>query len=143
MPSPLFSASTRSQQFGLAVLRLVLGITMTAHGAQKLFVFGIAGVQGAFAKMGAPLPMVTGPLVAGLEFFGGIAMAIGFLTRLVGLGLAIDMFGAIVIVHGAAGFFLPAGYEFVLLLMAASAAMALAGPGAFSIDGLIEKNRTH
>ncbi|MDB4916518.1 MAG: DoxX family protein [Gemmatimonadetes bacterium] len=140
MPSPLFSASPRQQHVGLAVLRIVLGIVMTAHGYQKLFVYGIAGVQGAFTKMGAPMPMVTGPLVAALEFFGGIALIIGFLTRLVGLGLAIDMLGAILIVHGSAGFFMPAGYEFVLMLGAASLALAIAGPGAFSIDEIIAKN---
>ena len=138
--SPLFSATPRSQQFGLTILRVILGIVMTAHGAQKLFVYGIAGVQGAFTKMGAPMPTITGPLVAGLEFFGGIAVIIGFLTRLASLGLAIDMLGAIMIVHGSAGFFMPAGYEFVLMLTAASLALAVGGPGALSIDGVIAKN---
>ncbi|MEO7455698.1 MAG: DoxX family protein, partial [Gemmatimonadaceae bacterium] len=75
--SPLFASSPRTQAIGLAVVRVITGITFMMHGYQKLFTFGIAGVQGAFTKMGAPLPMVTGPLVAGLEFFGGIALIIG------------------------------------------------------------------
>jgi putative oxidoreductase len=59
--------------------------------------------------MGAPLPAIAGPLMSGLEFFGGIALIIGFLTRLVSLGLAIDMLGAIFIVHVAGEFFAPKG----------------------------------
>lgn len=137
--SPLFSSPPRHQQIGLFVLRVILGITMAAHGYQKLFVYGIAGVQGAFAKMGAPVPMITGPLVSGLEFFGGIALVIGLLTRLLGLALAVDMLGAILIVHGSAGFFMPTGYEFVLMLLAASLCLALAGPGALSVDEVIAR----
>ena len=140
-PSPLFSSNARQQGLGIAILRIITGITFMAHGYQKLFVFGISGVQGAFTKMGAPLPTVTGPLVACLEFFGGIALVIGFLTRLVGLGLAIDMLGAIVLVHFANGFFLPTGYEFVLMLLAASLTLALGGPGRLSVDEMIAGRR--
>ena len=138
--SPLFSSTARHQGLGIAILRIVTGIVFTAHGYQKLFVFGMAGVQGAFTKMGAPLPTITGPLIACLEFFGGIALAIGFLTRLVAFGLACDMLGAILIVHVANGFFLPKGYEFVLMLLAASLALAFGGPGALSIDSVIATN---
>ena len=94
-------------------------------------------MQGAVTKMGAPMPMLTGPLVALLEFFGGLALIVGLLTRLAALGLAIDMLGAVLIVHLAGGFFLPTGYEFALLLMAASLTVAVAGPGAFPVDGSI------
>jgi putative oxidoreductase len=138
--SPLFSASQRSQSMGLTILRILLGITFTAHGYQKLFTFGLAGIQAGFMKMGAPMPAVTAPLVSCLEFFGGIALVIGLLTRLVALGLAIDMLGAILIVHFAGGFFLPTGYEFVLMLCAASLALAVGGPGLLSVDGVIARN---
>jgi putative oxidoreductase len=137
--SPLFSSTTSQQRLGIAILRIITGIVFTTHGYQKLFTFGIPGVQGAFTKMGAPMPTVTGPLVACLEFFGGIALIIGLLTRLVALGLAIDMISAILIVHLANGFFLPTGFEFVLMLAIASLTLAFAGPGSVSVDDMIAR----
>ena len=135
--SPLFAASPRHQALAFTVLRVITGATFAAHGYQKLFIFGVAGVQGAFTMMGAPMPMVTGPLVGCLELFGGIAVILGLLTRLVAAGLAIDMLGAIVLVHFANGFFLPKGYELVLALFAASLALAVGGAGRFSVDDVI------
>ena len=140
--SPLFNSTTTHQGLGIAVLRIITGIVFAAHGYQKLFVYGMAGVQGAFTKMGAPMPTITGPLVACLEFFGGIALIIGLLTRLVALGFVIDMLGAMLIVHLANGFFMPSGYEFVLLLSAASLALVFGGPGSLSVDSIIAKNAT-
>ena len=138
--SQLLSATSRHQGFGIAILRIITGIVFTAHGYQKLFMFGIAGVQGAFTQMGAPMPTITGPLVACLEFFGGIALIVGLLTRLVALGFVVDMLGAMLLVHLANGFLLPKGYEFVLLLFAASLALVFGGPGTLSIDSVIAKN---
>lgn len=137
--SPLFAAEPRHQALGLTLLRIIAGVTFAMHGYQKLFVYGVAGVQGAFAQMGAPMPTITGPLVGGLEFFGGIALVVGLLTRLAALGLVIDMLGAITLVHFANGFFLPKGYEFVLMLLAAALTLAVGGAGSFSVDEAIAK----
>ncbi len=126
---------------GLLVLRVVVGIVFAAHGAQKLFVFGIAGVSGAFAQMGAPLPEITGPLIGVVELFGGLALIAGLLTRLAAIGLVLDMLGAIVLVHATAGFFAPKGVEFVLTLGAGAATLALTGAGRYSLDHLIASRR--
>lgn len=133
--------TSRRIDTGLAVLRTIVGIIFMVHGGQKLFVFGFAGVSGAFAQMGIPLPGVTGPLVALLEFFGGFALVIGLLTRLSALGLAINMLGAIVMVHLAAGFFLPKGYEFALALLGGAITLALTGAGSYSVDAIIDRRR--
>jgi putative oxidoreductase len=119
----------------LAILRIVLGSIFIAHGAQKLFVFGLAGVAGAFGKMGVPLPGITGPAIAFLEFFGGIAVLLGLFTQPLTLLLAADMLGAIVLVKIDKG--LVGGYEFELLLMAGALALALAGAGEYSLDRVL------
>ena len=141
MPSLLFSPDTRRQATGLAILRIVTGIVFLVHGGQKLFVYGFAGVTGAFTQMGIPLPGITGPLVALVEFLGGFALVIGLLTRLAAVGLAIDMLGAILLVHLAGGFFMPNGYEFALTLLAATTALAVGGPGTLSADEAIARRR--
>ncbi|MEO8337220.1 MAG: DoxX family protein [bacterium] len=141
MSSPLFASTPRQQGLALAFVRIITGIVFAAHGYQKLFVMGLSGITQGFTKMGAPMPVLTGPLVTFLEFFGGIGLVIGLLTRLIALGLAIDMLGAIFLVHLANGFFLPGGYEFVLLLMVASLALFIGGPGRFSVDEMIANRK--
>ena len=128
------SSSPRQLSLGLAALRVAVATIFIKHGAQKLFVFGFSGVTGAFTQMGVPLPGVTGPFIALLEFFGGIALVIGLLTRLIALGFVCDMLGAILLVQLKSGF---SHYELEFLLLGSSLALVLTGVGEFSVDALL------
>lgn len=119
----------------LTILRVALGFLFAAHGFQKFNEWTIAGTQAAFAQMGVPAANLTAPLVAGLELVGGIALILGVLTRVVAALLAVNMIGALFLVHAAAGVFADkGGYELVLLLGAAALALALTGAGRVSVD---------
>ncbi len=128
---------TTSTSIGLTALRIILGVVFIAHGAQK-FAQGIPNVTQGFAGMGVPLAEVAAPVVAGLELVGGVLLVAGVATRVVGLLLAVDMVVAGLLAHATAGFFAQdGGFEYVLVLAVASLAVALTGPGRFSVDALV------
>ena len=127
---------------GLTILRVVTGANFAAHGGQKLFVYGLDGVVGGFGQMGIPMAGIVGPIVALLEFFGGLALVAGLLTRPIAVALAANMLGALFLVHLPAGFFLPNGYEFVLGLFGAAATLAVTGAGAWSLDAVLATKGT-
>jgi len=119
----------------VTILRIILGFLFAAHGWQKFNEFTIAGTQASFAKMGVPAAEIAAPAVAVLELAGGIALIVGILTRVVAALLAVDMLGALFLVHAPAGIFASAGgYELVLVLAAAALAVALTGAGRISVD---------
>jgi putative oxidoreductase len=128
-----------TQSWGIALLRIVTGIVFTVHGAQKLFVFGLAGVTGAFAQMGLPLPGLLAALAIVFEFVGGLALILGLGTRLAALPLAATMAVATFAVHLSHGFFLPQGFEYAFTLLGNSLALSLTGSGALSLDGLLAR----
>jgi putative oxidoreductase len=74
MTYPASLSLSRRLPAAVAILRVIVGIIFVAHGAQKLFTFGLAGVTGTFGQMGIPLAGIVGPGVTLLEFFGGIAL---------------------------------------------------------------------
>jgi putative oxidoreductase len=122
----------------ITVLRVILGFLFAAHGWQKFNEWTIAGTQAAFTQMGVPVANVSAPLVAGLELAGGIALILGALTRVVAALLAVNMIGALFLVHASAGVFADnGGYELALLLGAASLAVALTGAGRVSVDRVL------
>lgn len=125
---------TTSTSIGLTALRIVLGVVFIAHGAQK-FAQGIGTVAQGFSGMGVPLAEVAAPLVAGLELVGGVFLVLGVATRVVGVLLAVDMVVAGLLAHASSGFYSQdGGFEYVLVLAVASLAVALTGPGRFSVD---------
>ncbi|GAB2722310.1 DoxX family protein [Arthrobacter bambusae] len=122
----------------LTVLRVIVGFIFAAHGWQKFNEFTIAGTQAAFGKMGVPAADVVAPIVASIELVGGIALIAGVLTRIFAALLALDMLGALFLVHAPAGLFADkGGYELVLALAAAVAAVALTGAGRISVDAAV------
>ena len=128
----------RTQGWGLTVLRVVLGIVFLVHGAQKLFVFGFGGVAGLLGGLGVPAPGLFAVVVTLVEVVGGIALILGLFTRVAAIMLAVDMLVATLTAHLANGFFAQnGGYEFTLLLLAASVALAVAGPGEAALDRAI------
>src|SRR5690554_3745002 len=135
--------STNSSLTGLA-LRIPAGIIFIAHGAQKLFgSFGGYGLEGTGQWM-ASIGLEPGYLMAlaagSAEFFGGIALLVGLLTRPAAVVLAFTMLVAIVAVHLPHGLFLSNnGYEFGLALLAMSVALVFSGGGAFSADRFVAR----
>ena len=125
--------------WGILILRLVIGLTLAAHGAQKLFGWfggsGIEGWTGAMKRMRIR-PATTWAWASALaEFLGGTGLAVGFLTPLPSFAIAGAMLVAIALVHWPKGFFnSKGGFEFNLSILGAVAAVALIGPGPISID---------
>jgi putative oxidoreductase len=135
------SPGAKQIDIALLIIRAVTGVIFIAHGWQKLFVYGLGGVSGAFAHMGVPAPEVLGPFVALVELFGGIALVIGLLTRLAALGLAFNMLVAMLLVHLKGGFFNPDGIEFPLSLFAAALVLVFTGAGNLSSDRAVGARR--
>jgi putative oxidoreductase len=119
----------------LTVLRVVTGLIFVAYGWQKISANTIAGVTGYFTQLGVPLPELMAPFIAYLEFLGGIALVLGLLTRPLAFLFVCDMIGALFFAHLPSGFYVEqGGLSQVLILGAASLAIALMGPGPYSAD---------
>lgn len=133
-----------SSQAGLSALalRIPVGIIFIAHGAQKLFgAFGGYGLEGTgqwMASIGLEPGYTLAFLAGSAEFFGGIALLVGLLTRPATVVLAITMLVAIFSVHISNGLFMANnGYEYALALLAASVSLMFSGAGKLSIDSAI------
>jgi putative oxidoreductase len=132
----------RFGDWGLTVLRVVTGLVFFMHGYTKVFVWGFEGTAAGFGQMGIPLANIAGPFVGLLELLGGLALIAGLATRWISIPLAFTMLVAIVQVHLAKGFFAPEGYEFPLMLLAATVGLTLTGGGALAVDNLIAARRS-
>ncbi|GAB3271724.1 DoxX family protein [Parahaliea aestuarii] len=128
--------------FAALVLRVPVGIILAAHGAQKLFgAFGGYGLEGTgqwMSSIGLEPGYLMALLAGSAEFFGGLALIIGLLTRPAALVSAFTMVVAIFAVHFEGGLFMSNnGYEFALALLAATTALAIQGGGRFAVDNLL------
>jgi putative oxidoreductase len=140
----LTAASKTESDSGLSllILRITIATVFMAHGSQKLFSwFGGYGLEGTGQWMES-IGLAPGYLMALLagsgEFFGGLLLLFGLLTRASSLVLAITMFVAIFSVHFANGFFMSAnGYEFAFVLLGASVTLMFSGAGKYSLDALL------
>jgi len=125
---------TQTSAYGAFILRVSLGMLFIAHAGLKLFVFTPAGTVVFFAGLGLPAVMAYATIAA--ELFGGIALILGVFTRVVSLALIPILLGAIVLVHGKAGFFFQnpnGGWEFIAFWIVALVTQALIGEGAFAL----------
>ncbi len=126
---------------GFLALRLALGAVFLGHGGQKLFGLfdgpGLAKTIEMFGGTGFTPGWLWGTLAACGEFFGGLGVLLGFLTRWSALSLAVVMSVAIVKVHWSGGFFLPTGFEYCAALLGMSLCLFFAGPGKISVDELL------
>lgn len=124
------------------ILRVPLGVILAAHGAQKLFGwFGGYGLEGTgqwMASIGLEPGYLMALLAGSAEFFGGLALVLGLLTRPAALVSALTMLVAMFAVHIGNGLFMANnGYEFALSLLAASVALTVQGGGRLALDNLL------
>lgn len=129
------------------VLRVPIGVILAAHGGQKLFGwFGGYGLEGTaqwLASIGLTPSYLMALLAGSAEFFGGLALVVGLLTRPAAALGAFTMAVAIVSVHLEHGLFLANnGYEFGLALLAATLALAIQGAGSYSLDNILASKLT-
>ena len=129
------------------ILRLVLGVVFFAHGAQKMLGwfggYGFSGTMGFFTGM-MHIPAPFAFLAIAAEFFGGLGLIFGLLTRIAAFGIFCNMIVAVALVHHNFGFFMNwtgaqkgEGYEYHLLTIAVATFLMIRGAGAASVDGLL------
>ena len=134
--------------WSLLIIRLVLGIVIFPHGAQKVLGwfggYGFSSTMEFFTQMGIPAPFAF--LAIAAEFAGSLGLIIGFLSRIAALGVAVNMLVAIFMVHIHVGFFMNwegtlhgEGFEYHLLALALAIAIVIRGSGPLSLDELIAK----
>ena len=133
-----------SNDFTVTIVRLVLGVVFFAHGAQKMLGwfggYGFTGTMGFFTQqMHIPAPFAFLAICA--EFFGGLGLIVGLLSRIAAFGIMCNMLVAIAAVHVHNGFFMNwtgqqkgEGFEYHLVTLAALLIVLVKGAGAFSID---------
>lgn len=139
------------RDWGPTLLRLMVGAVFFAHGAQKMWGWyggpGLSGWMGFATQMGTPKFLAF--LAAFAEFFGGLGLILGLLTRLSALGIFFVMAVAVFKVHWPNGFFMNwfgipnqgHGIEYSATLLVAALSLMLTGCGKLGVDNLIWRKR--
>jgi len=139
-----------TNDYGITILRLVMGCVFSAHGAQKMLGwfggYGFSGTMGFFThQMGIPAPLAFLAICA--EFFGGLGLILGFLGRVAAFGIICNMIVAVMMVHAKNGFFMNwagnqkgEGFEYHLLAIAMALVIMIEGSGAFSVDRFLTED---
>lgn len=141
------SNTDRVTDIGLLIARVITGAVFIGHGGQKLFGWwgggGIEGTGASFEKVGLSPGEPLAILAGSGEFFGGILLILGLLTRLGAFAIATSMVIAIISMH-LPGPFLD-GYEYPLTLLGISILLLLAGPGRYGLDAVVRRrlDRSH
>jgi putative oxidoreductase len=130
-----------SRDLALLIARIAVGVVFIAHGAQKFLQWGIDGTATSFGQMGIPVPGVSAWGAALIETLGGAALVLGVALPAAGVLLALNMLGALVLVHLGNGLFSSGGgFEYVLVLAVASLALGFNG-GRFALDRAVGGSR--
>ena len=131
------AARTRAE-WGLFVLRVVVGIIFLMHGIPKL-TGGVEGVAEGFAGLGIPMPLLAAWFITLLEIVGGASLILGLFTEIWNVLFIAEMATGIALIHWEQGFYVvgpgQGGYEFNVLLIAANLCLLLAGPGVAVAQG--------
>lgn len=133
------------------IIRIVLGLILFPHGAQKMLGwfggYGFDGTMGFLTGI-AGLPWIMAFLVIAIEFFGAIALIVGFATRIVAVGIISLFTGIVFTSHLQNGFFMNwagnlkgEGYEYHLLIIGMAIALLVSGAGKWSIDYVLQKKK--
>ena len=136
-------------EYSLALARIALGVVFFAHGAQKMLGWfggsGFSGTISQFAKFGMPTAVALFAIF--VEFFGGLSLLFGLLSRLAALAIIIEMIGAVLTVHIHNGFFMNwtgiqkgEGFEYHIIAVALAFLIVVRGAGAISVDHLLSSH---
>ncbi len=135
------SSAYSAADYGVALLRVALGAMFLAHGLLKVFVFTLPGTAAFFASVGFPGFMAY--IVVPAEVLAGLALVVGFRTRLVA-ALTVPILIGAASVHFGNGWLFSApkgGWEYPVYLIVAAVAQSLLGAGALAFDGATKESR--
>jgi putative oxidoreductase len=126
--------------YSYAFMRFCTGAILVPHGYMKLFAGTAVGTSAATAKLGLEPALAWAYAVGGVEFFGGLLLAIGLLTRVAAVAIIVEMVVIVFFVLWPNGYFwTKQGYEFALLWLLLSIGIFFRGGGRYSVDGIVGK----